>query len=461
MLRVILFLFILFVNFGFTAEAVNIVYPKSDNVKINSDKTFFIGNENPSLNLKINGQPVKLHSSGGFKHTVYLNYGENKFVISNGKEDKVYKIFRPEKSIIPQKEKKVIIYNTPIFVQTIGDTVPLRSTPVDSGLNRLQHLQKGITLQIIGEYADFYKVKLSRDDIAWINKNSVLKIDANDIRYGTVNANVYKKGNDSEIFMFKLNEKVPYVLSEDGLSGYTLTLYSMDESLYPYGRYEFPIVHNGKNFGYSSYYNENNELVVRISNYKKSLKGVRITIDAGHGGKENGAIGCLGDQEKDINLQIAQKLKAKLEKAGAVVFMTRDDDKYLGLYERVDISNKNKSQIFISIHNNALSDSSADKDASGTEVYYFYPQSRYLAKVVSSVLSNEIGIKNRGAKGGSYAVIRNTESLAILIEVAFMINPEENAKLITTDFQNKIADGILKGLEKYFKDIDMEIINNK
>lgn len=461
MLRILLLLFIFFANLGFCVHAANIVYPKSNNVKINSDKTFFIGNENPSLNLKINGQPVKIHTSGGFKHVVNLNYGENRFVISNGKDVKVYKIYRPAKSAVIQKEKKMITYNTPIYVQTNDDAVPLRSTPVDAGLNRLQHLPRGISLLIIGEYGDFYKVKLSRDDIAWINKSSVSKIDIEDFQYGKIIANDYRKDKDAEIFTFKLNSKVPYVLNENGLSGYTLTIYNMDDQFYPYGRYEFSIAHSGKNFGYSGFYNNDNELVIKISKYRNSLKGIRVTIDAGHGGSENGAIGCLGDKEKDINLQIAKKLEAKLKRAGAVVYMTREDDKTLGLKERVDISNKNNSQIFISIHNNALPDSLADKDASGTEVYYFYPQSRYLAKVMSSVLSNEIGLKNRGAKVGSFAVIRNTESLAILIEVAFMINPEENANLITTDFQNKIADGILKGLEKYFKDVDMEIINNK
>lgn len=462
MFRILFIAFIVFfINLNLNVYAVNIVYPKSDNVKINSDKTFFIGNEDPALNLKINNQPVKIHPSGGFKHTVYLNHGENKFVISNGKDQKVYKIYRPFITPNVQKDKRMIVYKTPIIVQTSQDSNPLRSTPVDSGLNRLQHLQKGINLFVIGEYCDFYKVKLDRDDIAWINKNNVTKVDNNSLIYGIIAKNEYKNDKNSEIFTFKLNEKVPYVLNEEGLSGYTLTLYNMDSQLYPFGRYEFPIAHQGKNFGYTAYYNENNELVVKISKYVNSLKGLRITLDAGHGESENGAIGCLGDKEKDINLQIAKILKKKLEKAGAVVFMTREDDKNLGLYERVDLSNKNNSQIFISIHNNALPDSMADKDASGTEVYYFYPQSRYLAKVMALALSNELGIKNRGAKGGSFAVIRNSESLAILIEVAFMINPDENAKLRTVDFQNKVAQGVLKGLEKYFSGIDMEIVRNK
>lgn len=456
----IIFFALICMNLLQFVQAFEIVYPKSDNVVINSDKTFFIGNETPALKLMINGKIVNLHSSGGFKHTVYLNYGENKFLISNGKSEKIYKITRPQKSNVITPEKKYIAYDDIAYLQTINDNSPLRSTPVDSGLNRLEHMQKGINLQAIGEYGDFYKIKLSRDDVAWINKSNVSRIDEAK-SCACILGTDYQKDNDGEIFTYKLSEKVPYVLSEEGLSGYILTFYGMCENLYPFGRYEFPIRHNGKNFGYSSYYNDDNELVITIKKYHNSLKGLRITIDPGHGGNELGAIGCLGDKEKDINLQIALKLKDKLQKAGAKVFLTRENDKFVGLNERVDLTNKNNSQVFISIHNNALPDSLADKDASGTEVYYFYPQSRYLAKVMVNELSKEIGFKNRGSKGGSFAVIRNIEAVAVLIETGFMINPEENSKLRNSEFQNKIADGIIKGLEKYFDGIDMEIVKGK
>ena len=461
MKRLFLFLILLGFNLSLGAGAFNIVYPKSDNVTINSDKTFFIGNENPDVNLKINNDNVKIHFAGGFKHTVYLNYGMNKFTISNGKEKKVYTITRPVRTAISKKEKSIVSYGKPIMVRTIKDSCPLRSTPVDRGLNRLQHLGKDIDLNIIGEYDNFYKVKLSRDDIAWISKNDVKKIDYQNTQKAAIVENHYKKGKDAEMFTFKLNKKTPYVLAENGLSGYTLTIYDMDEDFYPFGRYEFEIAHDGKNFGYSSYFTDDNELIIKIGKYQNSLKGLRITIDPGHGGSEFGAIGCLGDKEKDINLAISKKLKSKLKNEGALVFLTRDDDKNLGLNERVDISRNNNSQVFISIHNNALPDSLADRDASGTEVYYFYPQSRYLAKVMVKSLSKELGIKDRGSKGESFAVIRNSDSLAILIEVAFMISPEENYKLRNSEFQDKVADAIINGLEYYFKGIDMEIVKGK
>ena len=460
---ILVFLFVIFVSMFEGALAFDIVYPKKENVTINADKTFFIGNEQNYKDLKINGQPVLLHQSGGFKHTVSLNYGVNTFVIDNGAEKKVYKIARPVKPAGAPKERKYVHYNSDseVIIKTSSQNVPLRSSPVDAGLNRLQHLQKDIELVAIGEYGDFYKVRLGRDDSAWISKSNTRISDSKDMSLGVIKSTSSYEDGDFRFYKFSLNKKVPYVLSEDGLNGYNLVLYNMSDELYKFGRYEFIISQKGKNFGYSAYYNDDDELIVKIRKYKSSVKGLKIVIDPGHGGRELGAVGCLCDYEKDVNLSIALKLKYKLEKLGAEVLMTREDDKPLGLQDRVDFTNKNDAQMFISIHNNALADSQADKEAKGTEVYYFYPQARYLAKVISKMLSNEIGFKNRGAKGASFAVIRNPQCPSVLIEVGFMIDPDENSKLIDSCFQDKIADGIIKGIEKYFKEVDMEIILGK
>ena len=462
MFRIILiFLFVIFVNMSEGVFAFDIVYPKKDNVTINADKTFFIGNEQICKSLKINGQPVILHQSGGFKHTVHLDYGVNSFVIDNGADKKVYKIVRPAKSVKTAKERKFIHYGSEKIIKTSSQNVTLRSSPVDAGLNRLQHLQKDIELVAIGEYGDFYKVRLGRDDTAWISKSNTQISDSKEFVLGVIKSTSSYEDDDFRYYKFTVDKKVPYVLSESGLNGYNLVLYNMSDELYNFGKYEFNISQKGKNFGYSAYYNDENELIVKIRKYKSSLKGLKIVIDPGHGGSERGAIGCLCDAEKDVNLAIALKLRNKLQKLGAEVLLTRADDKYLGLQERVNFTNENNAQMFVSIHNNALADSQADKEAKGTEVYYFYSQSRYLAKVISKMLSSEVGFKNRGAKGGSFAVIRNSECPAVLIEVGFMIDPDENSKLINSDFQEKIADGIIKGIEKYFKEVDMEIILGK
>ena len=442
----------------FTGNVVfgaQIVYPKSQNVTIRADKTFFVGNERTGKILKINNETVKLHPSGGFKHVVRLNYGLNTFVVDNGAEKKIYKITRPK---LPgngvSSSVKQIIYDEPVVLSIKNDNTPLRSTPVDAGLNRLQHLPSGIEFTALGEERGFYRVKLGRDGFGFISKDNAVRINK-EIVYANIQYGVHHNAKNEKSLELSIDKKVPYSVT-DMNSGLDIAVYNVDN--YIFEKYDEHI--DGKPFGYSSYYNADGVLIVTMKefpkvNNKTPLKNIKITIDAGHGGSESGAIGCLGTKEKDLNLQIALNLKNKLEKLGAKVFMTRDDDSYLGLYERVDKSNFFDADIFLSIHNNSLPDSMADRDATGTETYYFYPQSKDLAKILAKSISEKTGFKNGGAKGQSFAVIRNTQSIAVLIEVGYMINPDDNSKLIDRNFQDKITDGIIDGLERYLRQDDI------
>lgn len=435
-------------------KCAEIVYPKSNNVTINSPRTFFIGNENPTRQLTINGEPVEIHSSGGFWHTVNLSVGENVFKIDNGNDTKTYTITRNENNSTTQNAISEKKYNKPIVIVTNEDNIPLRSTPVDFGINRLQHLQKGIYLNGVGEYGDFYKVKLSRDDYAWIAKTSVKEIQDKELKPAKIESFTYSEDPEKRIFKIKLSQKTPYILYDN--NGLDLTIYNVEDC--PYNKYEFHINPINKTFGFNSYYKTDNELVIEVNNppiidKNCPLNGIRITIDAGHGGDEFGAIGPLGDKEKDINLAIAKKLQGMLQDAGATVYMTRENDSDVSLSDRVKQSNKQNAQIFISIHNNALPDSLADKKATGTETYYFYPQSKELAKALLNSITTDLDLKNNDAKQQSFAVVRNTNSLAVLIELGYIINPEDNAKLMDELFQDKAARAIEHGLEDYLNGI--------
>lgn len=446
----------LFLNIsGLKGNCANIVYPKSNNVTINSPRTFFIGSENPNKHLTINGEDVEIDSSGGFWHTVNLNVGENTFIISNEKETQTFKITRDNTEQQKPVAPVFTAYKTPIVIELKDDNIPLRSTPVDFGINRLQHLQKGIKFTAIGEMGDFYKVQLARDDYGWIAKNSGIQTTEKTLKPAKIESFSYSEEQDKRIFKIKLNQKVPYILFDN--DGLDLTIYSVEN--YPYSKYEYHIPPIGRNFGFTSYYKSDNELVIEVNNppqilnSNQPLNGIKITIDPGHGGSEFGAIGCLGDKEKDINLAISNKLKDKLENSGAIVYMTRTDDSEVSLLDRVKNSNNEHSQIFISIHNNALPDSMADRKATGSETYYFYPQSRALAKSLLNSITSELSLKNNGAKQQSFAVVRNTNTPAALIELGYIINPEDNAKLMDSDFQDKAAEAIKHGLENYLNDL--------
>lgn len=440
---------------GHSAMAANIVYPKTEKVIINSPRTFFIGNEKPHSKLSINGEKVDIHKSGGFWHTVDLHDGENIFKIENGKETKTYTILKNASNINTNIQKiKLQAYTQPKIIETNRDNVPLRITPVDFGINRLQHFQKGIQLKAIGEIADFYKIELSNNNFAYIAKNDASLTNLRNINLINILDYTYIEDNTKRVFKVKLDNKTPYTLIEN--NGLDLTVYNINDL--PNNEYKFHINFENSLFGYTSKFNNDNELVIEVSkiptiNKSKPLSNIKITIDAGHGGNEYGAIGCLGTKEKDINLSIAKSLKNKLIKSGAYVIMTRDNDKYVSLSDRIKISNDANSQIFISIHNNALPDSLANQKRTGSEVYYFYPQSKQLAEDVLDGITAKAKTNNNGIKQQSFAVIRNTQSPSILIELTYIINPEDNSKLINKNFQNSLADGIVKGLEKYLNDL--------
>lgn len=435
------------------AIGANIVYPKSDCVTINSPETFFIGNENFGTSLKINDELVDIHESGGFWHTVKLDYGENIFNIDNGQSVKTFKIFRELPTTVNTDNKNNFnTYKQPVYIQISKDATPLRSTPIDAGMNRLQHFAKGMKFQAIGEINNFYKVKLARDDYGYIAKTSTNTINIKNLSPSKIQTFAYSEDTHHRVFKLKLDKPAPYILSEN--NGLDLVVYNIDG--YLYNKYEFHINQTGKMYGYKNYYTEENELTIEVYNEPHTtsahpLKNITITIDPGHGGNEFGAIGCLGDNEKDINLSIAKILENKLKEAGAIVNMTRNDDTDVSLQDRVKIANEHGTQIFLSIHNNALPDSLAHLKSSGTEIYYYYPQSKDLAHSLSDSITKYTGTKNNGVKQQSFAVIRNTQCLSVLIELAYIINPEDNAKLIDRDFQEKAADAIVKGLEIYLK----------
>ena len=212
-----------------------------------------------------------------------------------------------------------------------------------------------------------------------------------------------------------------------------------------------------KLMGYSARFSGSDFIVkirkpVLVKN-KRPLQNLKIAIDAGHGGKENGTIGCLGDLEKDINLNFAKYLESELKSRGAEVIMIRDNDSFVDLAKRVELANDENAVFFISIHGNSIPDSLDPLKNSGTEIYYYYNQSKPLADWIMNSMVLQLGMKNRCVRQQSFAVVRNTNALSVLIEVGYLINPEDNARMIDKNFQKKtakaIADGIQNFMSKY------------
>jgi N-acetylmuramoyl-L-alanine amidase/PKD repeat protein len=185
--------------------------------------------------------------------------------------------------------------------------------------------------------------------------------------------------------------------------------------------------------------------------YAQSGK-IIVFIDAGHGGSDPGAV-RFGLQEKDANLDIALRLKSKLEANGFAVVMTRTDDRYYSLDDRVNMANGSGADIFLSIHNNAA----LSEYAHGTETFWCsngVSGSSQFASLVQSNLVSQIGRANRGVKTANFRVIKYTNMPAALVECAFVSNPTESELLKTANFREKCAVGLYNAIVTFSKGID-------
>ena len=459
-MRYVLFLLIFLIS-SLETYALDVVYPKKEKVNINCQTTFFVGSTDTLHPLTINGEVIPVHQSGGFAHFVKLNQGNNKFIIKSANEIKEFNInstWRP-----PSKEKKntptVTVFPSSKLFFTTDDKTPIRTSPASGGINRIVHLQKGIPIYIDGELGKFYRVTLSDNEKYWVSKSHV-KQDVNiQCAKSFIISNDYKDAGKHHIYTYKFSGKTPYILKENSDSDYKggIGVNFYNTLLRPNTPYElfFPIQH--ELFGYSAEF-EDDKFILKIRKQPKlspiiPLKNVTITIDAGHGGNEKGAIGCLGHFEKDLNLDIAIKLKKELSKLGANIIMTRDKDEKVSLKKRVEITNENDSDIFISIHCNALPDSQNPLMHQGTSVYYYYPQSKNLAKSILTAINSEAKTQNDGIRQGSFAVVRNTNALSVLVEIAYLINPADNAMLMNENFRETCAKAISNGVLNYMKSL--------
>ena len=219
------------------------------------------------------------------------------------------------------------------------------------------------------------------------------------------------------------------------------------------------------------------------------LKIGKIVIDAGHGGHDTGTIGPNGLLEKDVVLDVAKRLGRLLEsRLGAEVIYTRQDDTFIPLETRTAIANRERADLFISIHAN----SSRDADARGVETYYLnftsspealevaarenavseksiyelqdlvkkialkekIEESREFAGDVQESLYgglalNNVGIRNRGIKKAPFIVLIGANMPSILAEISFVSNPTDERKLETSEHRQRIAESLYRGVSKY------------
>ena len=231
---------------------------------------------------------------------------------------------------------------------------------------------------------------------------------------------------------------------------------------------------------------------VDLKSEKEKWEFKTIVIDAGHGGKDPGAVGYRGTKEKDIALDVAKRLEKKISKNMDVkVVMTRDEDVFLRLSERTKIANENNGSLFISIHTNAAE----DRRASGFETFLiglnkneyaakvaarenavlelegktgqeltgedliqatiaqaaFASSSETFADMVQKEIKKRVQSRDRGVKQAGFVVLARASMPNVLVELGFISNPAEEKKLRSPQYRDQLATAIYRAVQQYEK----------
>lgn len=173
-----------------------------------------------------------------------------------------------------------------------------------------------------------------------------------------------------------------------------------------------------------------------------------VIIDPGHGGKDPGAIGIGGVQEKNIILPIGKRIAEILERNGIQVIMTRDSDYFVTLPGRVTIAEQANASVFVSIHANSAGENRPE--VSGLETYH-YDTGLTLARIVHSKILQSLNIRDRSVRRARFYVLRKNSMPAILVETGYLTGRDDVAKLRTSAYQNQMAEAIAQGILQYLR----------
>lgn len=186
-------------------------------------------------------------------------------------------------------------------------------------------------------------------------------------------------------------------------------------------------------------------------------KKYTVLVDAGHGGNDGGTEsskntpnGRNNVYEKDVALEISKKVVSKLSQYNDIeVLVTRTDDTYISLLDRMEFANSQNVDVSVSIHLNA---ESGGNTATGVETYFrrgATDGSKELAEIVQSSIISYVGARDRGVREENYDMVKGVTMPAILIETGFLTNPDEERNLTNDKYQEKLAEGIVQGILSY------------
>lgn len=424
------------------------LFPQQQNIQLPENSAVLTGNNQPILsNIETYQGCTTFYQIGELGYPIFnLNL--------NGQENQ------------QQGTGKISIispYHT--VIEVIAENAITR-TGSNSNYSRLTPLPQGTRASVIGSEGDWLRL----DYGGWIKKEDT-RIIPNAIPPQTIIRSIKAEEKEGQTdIIFPLQTPVPINLNQ-GSNTLTLTLYNTIAQTDTIYIDDDPLIERldwqqitpnsvqytfhfktDQQWGYNVKYNQTS-LVLSLRHQpqinSQSLSDVTILLDPGHGGSESGAISPTGYAEKDANLVISQLLKQELIKRGIKVIMTRESDQTLSLNERINIINQTQPTIAISLHYNALPDQGDALNTRGISTFWYHPQAHSLAVFLENYLVENLQRNSYGVYWNNLALTRPTIAPSVLLELGFIINPEEFEWISNPNEQQKLAEVLADGIVQW------------
>jgi len=438
--------------------------------------------ELPANNSILLGENSPLKKDGSQQYQGCGKTPENSLSSKGQKVDlgvPVFELTMNDKTISQQGTGKISILSpTDLEIAEVTADPGVARTGASTDFSRMTPLPKGTRATIIGREGEWLRL----DYGAWIKASEVRIIkDSVPPRSIIRSASSRQVSGWTEV-LFPLEIPVPVTVQE-GERTFTLTLYNTPlkldiirldddqvisrlewQQISPLQvQYTFNLK-SAQQWGYKLRY-EGTTLVLSLkhppantsmmpNSQAKPLSGIKILIDPGHGGPEDGgAVSPVGIREKTVALTVSKLVQQELVNRGANVVMTRVEDVDLDLPPRLEMIQKEEPAIAISIHYNALPDNGDAIKTKGVGAFWFHPQAHSLAIFLHNYLVAKLNRPSYGVFWNNLAMTRPTVTPSVLMELGFMINPEEFEWIVNPTEQKKLAEAIAQGVTEWFASV--------
>ena len=466
---------------------------KLEIIPVSSDQNYFIGSEEAidirvkapagaTVYAELDGNSVKLISEGCAPGTgkLYEEYYSGKLTMPKVIKGEILDLGKINIKASLKKES-VSIELGQVRVGGVGAVIPVEVTAKRTGLKVAtdSYYYDDFTSQAEGmrdnavSLADgFYKLRVG----GYVKEADAVELDS-EVPIATVLSTEVKNDGDYTRIYIKTDVNIPMNgRVENG--EFILNLYNVDtttakkpilennpifsQAEYQSStkknsyRYHLKLKHEDNFYGFEFSYSDGYAIVslknpVKLTDGDKPLESLDIVLDAGHGGYDGGAYGATNEyRESALNLMIVLEAKQMLEKLGANVILTRSDDSYVALVDRMNGVEAIAPDLCVSVHQNSMEYNVDITKVHGTVALYWEYAGRSLSKIMANSVSTWLGRDNREASTQKLAMVRCERYPSTLVEVGFITNVEELERVASPDGIKRAAEGIVNGILDYF-----------